>query len=165
MDRRFVSLLLLPCVLLSQALAFGHSHGGSEWDGHESRPHVHIHAHSHGGRAHVHKHHAGHADGYSHDSKPTAKPGKCPVVAQIAARSNQEHDSSAVFLKRAELDLSKRPLRMDQVSRSKFWPVVLNWNGNPIAAQFLGERRLRMHAPPLRGSDCPLFLRHLAVLV
>ena len=61
MFRRFVCLLLVPCLLLSQAAAMGHAHALDELARSEPRPHFHAHGH-----AHEHSETSGHR--HDHDS-------------------------------------------------------------------------------------------------
>jgi hypothetical protein len=47
MYHRVVSLLLMPCVLLTPSAALAHAHGGNAPDGHGQRPHIHLTPHDH----------------------------------------------------------------------------------------------------------------------
>lgn len=42
MSRKIVSLILMPFVLLTQSVTFGHSHAGNQPAGHELRAHIHL---------------------------------------------------------------------------------------------------------------------------
>ena len=107
MNRKFVSLILIPFVLLTQSVTGGHSHAGNQPVGHDLRAHVHLdfaaedephdYVHSHGTHSHVH---ATHAD-TDHDQ---------PVVPEVEAPF--DHDSSAVYLNSA--DLTPGSVRMGQ---------------------------------------------------
>ncbi len=84
MIRRFVCLLLVPLMLVSQGPCFAHSHHGTgmaEPDGHASRPHFHT-----GG----HRHHADHScRDHRHGPRDAALP---PAIAPVG-----DHDADAVY--------------------------------------------------------------------
>ncbi|MCI0458241.1 MAG: hypothetical protein L0Z62_14850 [Gemmataceae bacterium] len=159
MYRRVVCLLLMPCLLLTQAASVGHCHGGFEPAGHELRPHFHTqpppvrqdHHHGHGG------HHHHHDDGDEvpePDTQPTPQP-----------EPLSDHDSDAVFITSVDVVLNARSAVDDGLTASSllaaggsnlfiaFWPDPPNESANWT------------HSPPSSGCSCPLHVRHRALLI
>lgn len=157
MYRRVVSLLLLPCVLLTQSAALGHCHGGNHPAGHDPRPHIHLNTVRH--EPHGHRHGPG---GHHHHKSDTA-----PATATLPAPQPEppsDHDSDAIFF----TDASAVPPRSaaggppgDSPEWATSWlnlSTTLPWAGLPqVAANWC-------HPPPV-GRACPLYVRHLALLI
>lgn len=159
MLRRVVCLLLLPCMLLTQSAAlFGHTHAGLRLPGHDLRPHFHTqpvaasyqndrapHHHGHGG------HHHNVADGVAPDA-PTQHPKPLP-----------DHDSDAIYVnatdavavERSELLYGSSVFSMAFASDL----FALAWAEPPAHLVICG------HPPPLPGHECPLYVKHRALLI
>lgn len=158
MVRCVVSLLLVPCVLLSQLapLALAHAHQGNEPAGHDARPHTHVsvpqpacdHGHSHHGHSHYH-------------GDDSIEPSPAPSVLQATTES--EHDTDAVYIATGDLVSDSR------VTALESWTLLLALSVSPTAALSFREEPSRVgsnfsHPPPPRGA-CPIYVRHLAMLI
>lgn len=165
MYRRAVSLLLLPCVLLTQSAALGHAHGGSQSAGHGLRPHVHTkllatdhrHDHSHHHHGHSGHHHHHHDDDDDvRESEPYPEPQPVPP---------SDHDSDAVYVSAHDAVPGGRDALADEVEAafgvyyclccSAAYPTALIEDISP---------RAWSHPPP-PGPRCPLYVRHLTLLI
>ncbi len=159
MYRRVVSLLLVPCALLTQSAALSHAHCGHA-TGHDPRPHLHVkpaatgHGHHHNGHRHHHGpggHHHPHETG---DDDPAAQPSLAPAAPA-------DHDSDALYL--TATDLASGRL-------SGFDPAVADCLGlhDPsvelVVADVSPARPAWAHPPPI-VPRCPLYVRHLALLI
>ncbi len=157
MYRRVVSLILLPCVLLTQsAAALGHTHGGSQPTGHDLRPHFHTNSipasHEHGHHHHGRDDHHHHDEGDDGDEPDTPEP-------------LSDHDSDAVFIPSVDVVINDRSAVDEELTGSPLWaPVGLNlatalWADPPsVTANWT-------HPPPPAGCFCALYVRHLALLI
>lgn len=158
MNRRIVSLILMPFVLLTQSVTFGHSHAGKQPAGHGLRAHIHVntpaadeqhgHVHSHGTHCHKHENHS-HQD----RDRQTSDQMESPF----------DHDSSALYLNSTDLTTGSRSnIKMKIV-------VLILWNvsGTGHSAYTLPsagpEWLVHDCAPPDPAS--PLFIRHHAILI
>jgi hypothetical protein len=163
MYRRFVSILLLPYVLLIQSTAvFSHTHGGGQPAGHDLRPHVHTnpvavdrhdsHGHSHGPNGH-HHHHDDATDTREPDTQLTQQP-----------EQPKDHDSDAVDVDASDAVLVERSETIKRVVSHKWLKI---YDLGPFAAYRRATLPVRHvvwgHPPP--GPFCPLFIRHLALLI
>lgn len=164
MYRRIVSLLLLPCVLLTQSAAFGHSHGGSQPAGHDLRPHVHTnpvpagHHHDHDD-GHHHHGHGGHHHDVVNDvasDAPVTPPTQSPEPLS-------DHDSDAIYVNATDavaVERSELP-----GGACDFWTVFTS----DLLAQAWAVPQARPvicgHPPPLPGHVCPLYVKHRALLI
>lgn len=161
MYRRVVSLLLLPCVLLTQsAAAFGHAHGGGQPGGHHLRPHVHTgpvaperhdHTdhHGHGG----HHHHHDHGDDAPElTSQPTTPTEPLP-----------DHDSDAVYIAAVEAVVSGRPVLGDEPGATYSWAIPCPRPFDVFSAITVTGLSSSPHPPPC--CSCPLYVRHLTLLI
>ena len=163
MYRRIVSLFLLPCLLLTQSAARGHSHTGDQPAGHTSRPHFHTAlpaaAHGHDGHAHGHTHHPHpHAGG-------SDVPGQDLQSAPVGGPQS-DHDSSAVFTGSVDLVTVPRSSIDNDRAEFSFWalagltsPAFALWSHPPF------EPACWPNPPPGSGRSCPLYVRHLALLI
>src|SRR4051794_15689483 len=117
MGRRVVSLVLLPCLLLTQSAGFGHSHGGGQPPGHDSRPHMHVRvipaARHHGHRHSPHDHDGDHY--HDRDDEPEAAP---PPAAPF------DHDDDAVYAPAHAAVAARGPVTFDANDHSV---SVLPW--------------------------------------
>ena len=164
MYRRVVSLLLLPCVLLTQSAAvFGHAHGGVQPAGHDLVPHLHTNPVPTG---HHHDHNGGHHHGnggHNHDVVDEVAP-DAPVTPPTQSPAPlPEHDSDSIYFHATDavaVERSELP-----VGSSVFWTA--------FACDLFSEAHVGgsthlmvcAHPPPRLGHVCPLFIRHLALLI
>lgn len=163
MLRCVVSLLLVPCVLLTQSAALGHSHGGSKPAGHDLRPHFHTTptsavyehtGHHHGLGGHHHPHATG-DEGPVPDTKTTPP-----------ALPPSDHDSSAVFTANVDLVASQRSSADTAPIGFSLWATSgLNLSATFLSANQQHEAANWTHPPPDSGYSCPLYVRHLALLI
>ncbi|QGQ24803.1 hypothetical protein F1728_19865 [Gimesia benthica] len=158
MFRKTVSLILIPFVMLTQSVAFGHAHADNQPAGHDLRVHIHLnsseadaehgHVHSHGNHCHAHGDHA-HSE---QEQEPSSQ-----------LDSPFDHDSSAIYLNstdltsgaRSNINLDVNDLLLRSLTRADSVSEVVSAYG-----------------PALREPDCappdtaaPLFLRHHAILI
>jgi len=158
MTRRILSLLLIPFVLLTQSVTFGHSHAGKQPAGHGLRSHIHLyshaageaqgHTHSHGSIFHKHKNHA-HTD----QDNPVSDEMESPF----------DHDSSAVYLNSIDLASGSHSLLKTELLLSFHWNAI---QADALASSLweaAPEWSRRDCAPP--GPASILFLRHHAFLI
>ncbi|WP_198000412.1 hypothetical protein [Gimesia alba] len=158
MLRRILSLLLIPFVLLTQSVSFGHSHAGNQPAGHDLRVHFHVsspeadeqHGHSHAHGTHSHEH-----EGHSHTDhdKPDSSQVEFPF----------DHDSSAIYLNSTDLTSSSRSLLETELLLSFHWNAI---EADALACSLSAatpEWSRQDCAPP--GAESPLFLRHHAFLI
>lgn len=160
MYRRVVSLLLLPCVLLTQSAAMlGHAHAGMRLPGHDLRPHVHTNAAS-TRHADDHGHHH-HGPGVHHHHND-AEPG--PHTAALP-ESQPDHDSDALYVTAVDAVVAERSQALEDIASSFWWLIAEEvcfascWDYPPDRSIACG------HSPPQSGSPCPLYVRHLALLI
>lgn len=166
MYQRVVSLLLLPCVLLTQSAALGHSHGGSQPAGHNLRPHFHTNSSS-APRSDDHGHHHHGPDGHHHyhdDGDDVPEPDTQPTPAPEPL-SEQEHDSDAVYINRVDVVINDRPAVDDELAASLQWAAAGLHLPSAFWADPSHEAVNWTHAPPPSGYACPLYLWHLALLI
>lgn len=164
MYRRIVSLVLLPCVLLSQSAAFGHAHGGSEPAGHALRPHFHINPAA--TRPEQGYHHRGpHGRHHHDDGGAPAEPDSQPAQ-QPEPLSEDEHDSDAVFIDRVDVVMTPRSIATDDgLAVSLPWATAGSVLPVSLWTDPWQEAMNRAHAPPLRDCAYPLYLRQLRLLI
>ena len=156
MYRRVVSLFIVPCLLLTQSAALGHSHGGNEPAGHDLRPHTHLGSSCSDPAPYGHSHAPG-ADHRDGDSADGTAPG---VVPGSTSQPGADHDADALYA--ADPLLCGWGQSGDDAS----------WD-NPGTPQALtvdhhdhGCRSLAVpHPSPHPAPDRPLYLRHLTLLI
>ncbi len=158
MFRKTVSLILIPFVMLTQSVSFGHEHAGKQPAGHHLRAHFHLnsseadteheHVHSHGDHCHAHGDHA-HSE---QEQEPSSQ-----------LESPFEHDSSAIYLNSADLTSGARSSINLDVNDLLLWSLT----GADSVTEVVPA-----YGPALREPDCappdpaaPLFLRHHAFLI
>ena len=156
MYRRAITVLLLPCVLLTQSVAPVHSHGGDQPADHDSRPHFHTSA-LRGGHTH---HHDGH--GHHHHDEDDAE-----EAAEVPAPSREplsdHHDADAVFVGPVDAACRERPQAEASEPATPLIAqpdrLVADWDApTPREVEYWN------HPPPTAGA-CPLFVRHLTLLI
>jgi hypothetical protein len=165
MFRRVVSLILLPCVLLTQSAALlGHAHAGLRLPGHDLRPHFHTqptpvgHQNDHG------QHHHGHGPGsHNHDvadvvatNPPSTPPTQHPEPLP-------DHDSDAVYVIVTDAVVVERSQPTTQVESSDCWSFPDLAPFATFKAEPPTHPLVCGHPPP--GHLCPLYIRHLALLI
>lgn len=163
MYRRVLSLLLLPCVLLTQSVAFGHSHVGGQPAGHDLREHIHTNpvvVDSH--NAHGHRHHHGpgghhhHHDDVTDTAEPNAQPKPQP-------EQPSDHDTDAIFVNATDAVMVERSEAVTQVESLNWWSFS---DSAPFAAcDAVPPIRSVICAHPPPGQLCPLYIRHLSLLI
>lgn len=160
MLRRLVALLLLPFVLLAQSAALGHAHGGREPRGHGLRPHVHT-SFAPERRAHDHHHHHGPA-GHHHDGDDEAGPGPHTVPEPEAP---SDHDSDAFYLEKVDAVVSKRIVADDGSSPASLLLALPGPCEFVPARASTQPRSAHWNRPPPTDCSCPLYVRHLTLLI
>ena len=159
MYRLVVSLLLLPCVLLTQSAAvFGRAHCGGQLAGYDLRTHVHTNsfvvnshdAHRHGGHHH-HRH-----DDLEHIPEPQTQPTSQPEPLS-------DHDSDAIDVNATDTVLIERSEPTTQVESSNLWSFLDLAQSATFNAALFTRPVVCGHPPP--GRLCPLYIRHLTLLI
>lgn len=163
MYRRVLSLLLVPCALLTQSAALVHAHCGQA-AGHDPRPHIHVkpaatdHEHRHDGHHHHHGHSHGPGGHHHHHEDCDDHPDAQPVLPPDAPL---DHDSDAAYLTVTDL-VSGRLAGFDPAAADCLGLYYL-----PVNSVVTGVSSVRpawVHPPPL-VLNCPLYVRHLALLI
>jgi hypothetical protein len=160
MYRRVLSLLLLPCLVLSQSAAIPHTHAAGQPDGHDFRSHVHIsqapttHQTSHG-------HHHG-PGGHHHDDideVESTTPAQIPPLHQ----PDHDHDTNAIYFTVTDLGGTTRYEVREVVTASCLWSPT---NEIPLSNTHsdLGCREFWGHPPPA-DFQSPLYILHLTLLI
>src|SRR5262245_33448594 len=160
MYRRLVFVLLLPCVLLTRSAVLGHGHGGRQPAGHALRPHIHItppagprhHRHQHNAPRGHHHHHHHHAEEADPDTRPAPQP-----------EPPSDHDSDAVFVGSVDVVLSTRSAP-DAGLAPLPWKAAVS-ELSPTCQADLVQEVTHWTRPPPSGRLCPLYVRHLALLI
>lgn len=165
MFRRVVSLLLLLCVLLTQlATTLAHAHCGSQPAGHDLRPHVHTNSalagprHDHNAGDHNHGH-GGHHDDVLDDVAPDAR--GTPLATSPAPPS--DHDADAIYVNATDAVAAERSEVLN--GSSDLWTasacgLFAKAGDHPPARPVVCG-----HPPPQRSDSCPLYVKHLALLI
>jgi len=158
MYRCVLSLLVLPGMLLSQS-AVGHGHDSDHPAGHDLRPHVHVQSAS---TANDHGHAHGH-DGHHHDHDDVSLPD--PATGFDCRSKPTDHDADAVYFDIAVAAAAKRTSLEDSFAIS----LCRIANGPMLVAdvwRFPPEHSIIWeHPPPSLIVHCPLYVRHLALLI
>lgn len=160
MYRRVVSLLLLPGLLLSQAAAASHAHGDCTPTDHSVRPHVHT-LPAAADRHHAHGHHhgpGGHHHHHDDDDDSTPSPALPPPQTDPLS----DHDTDAVFVSTDAVAI-ERPTALETTDVAVVWiaPDTGGVVGGPLAVFVCPAGNGR--PPP--DPACPLYVRHLALLM
>lgn len=159
MFRRVVVFVMLPCLLLTQSAAFGHAHGGGQPAGHDIRPHFHTTAAPTG---HTHEH--GHRHPHHHDVDEAAPVAPTTLPPQHP-EPQPDHDSDAIYVAVPDGVAVERFELPGGVASALWWPVddsdpfVNVWADPPAHSILCGC------PPPLGSRSCPLYVRHLALLI
>mgnify|MGYP000048555319 CR=1 FL=1 len=158
MLRHAVSVILLPCLVLTQSALFGHSHGGKAQPGHDLRPHIHAtkpaapHDHHNPGGDHHH-------DDVGDDDEPehaTAEP--------TNPKPSPDHDDDAVYL---EVDITTELGQTTEDTLRVFsWQLLpLNLTSGGVVGWPDCSTPRPHPSPHSVASDCPLYVRHLTLLI
>ncbi len=163
MYRRVVSLLLLPCLLLTQSVAVGHSHAGPKPAGHDLRPHFHTTpapaGHGHDG----HRHGPG---GHHHPHAPADDSSAPADETTPPAEPQSDHDSSAVYTASVDLVAHQRSSADTDPTGFVLWAIAwLNPSTTFLSASPPHEVANWTHPPPGSGYSRPLYVRHLTLLI
>ena len=149
MNRRIVSIILLPWVLLTQSVAFGHAHEGNQPVGNSLRTHIHIdHAHNHQHGSHSHNN----GDNSEHEKQ-----------RPLQVEPLFDHDASAVFISSLDVISGSRSTIKTEIKVLFQWDII-GCNSSSEFPQLTETGRSVLDcAPP--DSDSPLFVRHHAYLI
>lgn len=166
---RALSLILMPCLLLTQSLsALGHSHGSDEPAGHGLHPHFHVTRsvatespghHDHEANGHHHSHDVcSDCDGLktlASKSIPASQPG--PL-------SDHEHDSDAVYISQVECGLCRHSEVDERLSVSCEWDTPAFCQ--PVAVCVGPSREIAnwRHTRP-RGRTCARYISLRTLLI
>ncbi len=163
MYRRIVSLLLLPCVWLTQSAAVGHSHGGSQPTGHDLRPHVHTNPCS-APHSHDHHHHGpeGHHNHHHHDGDDVPESDAQSSLPE--QESPSDHDSDAIYISGVDVIIDVRSVVADELAASFMWAAEGTWSIS-FSTNPLNDATRWSHPPPRPGYSCALYVRHLSLLI
>ena len=163
MYRRVVSLFLLPCVLLTQSAALGHSHGGNQPAGHDLRAHIHTDL-AFFSQAHDHGHHHGPdcPGHHHHDGDDAPEPGKQPPSPPEPL---SDHDSDAVYISSVDVVVSKRSSVENALTVSALWAAVVWDSSADLLANPPHQVANWTDDLPPSGCACPLYIRQLALLI
>lgn len=149
MPRRLVSLLLLPCVLLSQSATLGHAHACGLDAGGDPRPHVHT-APAHDRHGHGGHHH--HDDSDSEPGAPSAR----------LADPSPDGGSDAVYLAAFDVVPDSRGVVAGADKSTSYWAALLP---SPPALSPAARGGGTPSPPRLTGGSCPLYIRLLTLLI
>lgn len=162
MFRRVVLLLLLPGLLLSQAAAAGHAHGEHTPADHSARPHVHT-LPAAEDRHHTHGHHHGPGGHHhDHDDEGDDAPTPQPVTSPPQPEPPSDHDEDAVFVP-TDTVVVERAVSVEVVHTSVVWIVCET--GEPAGDRFCVFVYPAGNGRPPPDPACPLYVRHLALLM
>jgi hypothetical protein len=156
--RRIVSLLLLPGLMLSQAAAAGHAHGDHTPADHSARPHVHT-LPAAEDRHHAHGHHHG-PGGHHHQHDDEDE--SAPTVPPPQADPLSDHDTDAVFVP-TDAVVVERAASVEVIPVAVVWVVCDT--GEPIGATLSVFVYPARNGRPPPDPACPLYVRHLALLM
>lgn len=169
MLRRLVSLLLLPCLLLTQSATLVHGHGVGTPVGHSSRPHVHANLiafsgdsqeHSHG-HQHLHRHQD---TRIHHDSLSScALDGDASSELALSPVSDADHDTDAIYVSTLDV-VSASKLAADETASK----LVLTTLFVVAPRVVVAAEAWRLKTPPPVGDSAvhrELYIRHLALLI
>lgn len=152
MYRRVVSFLLVTGVLLSQAAVSGHEHGDDTPVGHDLKPHVHVRPPA--GHDHGHRHH-------DHDQDDEVSDGD-GRAAQSQDLLRTEHDGDAVYLGLRDIGVGRDSTSLKPITWVWF---VVDWAGAGSAVSHSTAVKSLVHPPPPPDPSCPIYVRHLALLM
>lgn len=165
MYRRVVSLMLLPCVLLTQLAAIvGHAHAGQHPSGHEFRPHIHTQpaSHDHGHRhKHSHEHPRGTGEDHQHHDEEGAREPGAPTAPSPEPLS--PHDSDAFYVVGVDALVGGRSVAGLDCDTSSLWVAPAESGFALRCLNSSPQWQHCWHTPPV--NSCPLYVRHLTLLL
>jgi hypothetical protein len=157
MYRCLVSLLLLPCLLLTQsAVVFVHAHGSAQPAGHALRPHFHAPAVAHD---HDHTHGHSHSGHHHHDALEPDQP-----TAPAPDPSPADHDADAVYVAGVDAVAAERIAAGQELDSSVIWLPAADCEFGRLWSNPSHLLPNGWHPPPT-GCSCPLYVRHLTLLI
>ena len=160
MYRRTLSVILVPCLLLTQSAALGHTHNGSEPAGHDLRPHFHL-TTALAGHTHDDTHHHSHHGDHHHNDGNQTKP-PLPLTPDTSPLSS--HDNDAVFIEVVDALVHGRSAIADAGADWSQWIALGLATVSSISLSDISAAPA--HPPPrLTSSSCPLYVRHLTLLI
>lgn len=163
MYRGVVSLLLLPCVLLTQsAAALVHSHCDSMPGRNDLRPHFHTTPAPSGDD---HHHHDSGSHSHHHDRGDELSAPKTEPTPRPEPLSQDEHDSNAVFINSVNIVISQRSALDAAFASALVWAAAGLHLPTHICAASEEEALNWTHAPPPCLHACPLYLLQLTLLI
>ena len=156
---RGVVFILIACGLLIQSAPHGHCHAGEQAAAHDLRAHIHINStipqearpHRHGPSGHHH-----HVDRGDHRQivAPASRPGPMP-----------NHDNDALYFVSDLLSEASHGMANANVGGAP-GPNLTASTDASLVEGLDARQELRLHPPPLQStSNCPLYVRHLALLL
>lgn len=155
-------LLLLPGLLLSQAAAAGHAHGHHTPAGHSARPHVHTSTVVADGH-HAHGHHHGPGGHHHHHDDDEDESDQGPTVpTPQTVTPPPDHDEDAVFVS-VEVIAVERPAVVGAVEVVAMW--VFPDAQADERGSLVGTLCRAGNGRPPPDPACPLYVRHLALLM
>ena len=137
-----MSLILLPWVLLTQSVAFGHSHEGNQPDGHSLCTHIHT--------DHSHRHNNG--DNSEHEKQ-----------RPLQVEPLFDHDASAIFIRSMDVISGSRSILKTELKVLFQWDII-GCNSSSEFPQLTETGWPVLDCAP-SDSDPPLFVRHHAYLI
>jgi len=157
MYRCVVAIVLLPCLLLTQLAVVGHFHG-TQPAGHDLHPHFHVakpaapQGHRHGPGGHHHHH-----DVDDDEQEPTPK-------APSQTKPSSNHDDDVIY---PVVDLSTGSGQtIDDAVRGCSWVLPsLNLSFDWVVSERDCSPPRPHPSPHSDNSECPLYVRHLALLI
>jgi hypothetical protein len=161
MFRRVVCLALLPGLLLMQSARIGHCHGVGQLPGHDLLAHIHTNVTSKENE-HCQNHH------HEPDAHPREQndEGDSPEpMSQPAPQPGplSEHDFDAVYVASMPVTAEVR----SQVNGSGLTCLLAMPDdfALSVAASLNPHSRSSSELPPFYGGFCPLYVRHLILLI
>jgi hypothetical protein len=177
MVQRIISLLLIPCLLLNQLAALPHCHAHHTDDGHGERAHIHVpwsssgakhadqHRHSHDASS---KHHHSHKQGHSHtfqhshaDDCSSSCSHKSNNRSENSCSSPFHHDADCIYVADVvAVNLTRLSIEMFSNAHA-----LHNEQWTRAEVQLRPHIKRSDWPPPLLFGHCPLYLRHLSLLI
>lgn len=160
MIHRIVCLLLIPTILLIQSVSLGHQHAGTQPAGHNDNPHFHLsslsghHHHNHGSDGHHHHHN----DDEDNSSEPDRQ--------QPQPEPLSDHDSDAIHIACFDaLAYIKGHSVLDNTLTTLAFLTVFGLAQFSTFQTESAHLATRAHPPFSPRCSCPLYVRHLTLLI
>lgn len=160
MTRLFVSLLLIPMLMIGPARPHVHAAAGFDTPNpHSQLPHIHLgrgHHHAHDGSEHHHAHDGDHSHhGHEHSDQHHGDRDQSEdsqVSPLVALTSHSDHDSDAVYLPSSDWSASRLVEQIDCQCPPPIWGPTSSWA--PAPARCLASE----NGKPDRISALPVYL-------